>query len=224
MNQTCQEAAAPYYFETAQLLLGEVVAHERAHQDTMLGALVLSTYMPLLHQRAEEAPVTREDCEQIYASLGEALHYLRPLQTDQPPQWRMVEVAMLALSARARHPELLLYPASPREEQSAHQPLNHDSYFYTGGDKVPVQQKLLPTQKTYDDCITILTVEPILQKALRVTGQQQEATLADQVNYLLSLIIAEAGGYGVNRDEVKVLNFLTEAVAAHRTKGERSDA
>lgn len=203
------------YFETASALLGSIVTRDDSPEDIRLGALTLGSYLPSFMKRATGEVITPDDCASIYSSLGAALRYMRPLEIDEPPQWRMAEVAVLCLSARTNKPELLLYPASPREEQSPHQPLNHDSYFYTGVDKLPIQQKLLPTQKVYDDCITILTLDPIVEKASKVARLTIEDSLSTRVNYLLSLVIADATGSRLERDEKRFLDFMTEAVAAH---------
>lgn len=202
-------------FGSSQQLISMILKHPEAHQDTKLGALTLSTYIPLLRKRSFDTPIEAEDCNDVYKSLGAAMAYLRPLGVNEPPQWRMTEVGVLALSARTRQPWLLLYPTSPREEMSMNQSLNHDSYFFEEHNKIPLQQKLLPTQKIYDECITILTLEPIVDKALRFAGEHMQLSLSEKVNYLLSLIIAETSGELLNRDEEKFLNYLSEAVAAH---------
>lgn len=204
-----------YYFETSRQLLGDIFHDQKTHQDTKLGSLILSSYLPLLRKRAYDEEVDASDCDQLYESLGAALRYLQPLTTEEPPQWRMAEVGVLALSARTQQPRLLLYPTSPREERSSNQRLNHDSYFYDNGDKIPLQQKLLKTQKTYDEWITILTLQPLVDKGLRVSGGVPRQTLADKVNYLLSLIVSETNGVPLERHELKFLNFMGEAVVAH---------
>jgi hypothetical protein len=203
------------YFHTSQLLTAMVMMDPKTHQDVALNALTLSTYLPLFEKRSDDREVTNADCENIYRSLGSAMQYLRPLRVDEPPQWRMTEVGILALSARARQPHLLLYPTSPREESSGIQALNHDSYFFDTNGKIPIQQKLLPTQKVYDDYINIMTVQPLLDIALKKSVDSGPATLADKVNYLLSLIIAESTAQKLSRDEIKFLNAMTEAVVAH---------
>lgn len=205
------------YMDTASMLLGEIISRPDTHQDMRLGALLLSTYIPLLYRRKTDKAITPRDCGDVYHSIGRALHHMRPLHTDEPPQWRMTEAAVLALSARITRPELLLYPASPREEQSSNQALNHDSYFFTGNDKLPLQQKLMPTRKVYDECITVLTVAPIISRALKATGEKEHLTLADKVNYLLSLVVAETSGEELEKHETNFLNFMTKAVAAHHT-------
>ncbi len=203
------------YFHTSQLLTAMVLIDPKTHQDVALNALTLSTYLPLFEKRSDDREITHDDCKGIYRSLGSAMQYLRPLDVDEPPQWRMAEVAILALSARARQPHLLMYPTSPREESSGIQELNHDSYFYDGTGKIPIQQKLLPTQKVYDEYINIMTVQPLLDLALKKNGESAPASLADKVNYLLSLIISESTGTTLSRDEAKFLNNMTEAVVAH---------
>ena len=203
------------YFHTSQLLTAMVLMDPKTHQDVALNAFTLSSYLPLFEKRSDDREITYGDCENIYRSLGSAMQYLRPLNVDEPPQWRMTEVGVLALSARARQPHLLLYPTSPREESSGIQELNHDSYFFDASGKIPIQQKLLPTQKIYDEYINIMTVQPLLDLALKKNGESAPATLADKVNYLLSLIIAESTGQDLSRDEIKFLNTMTEAVVAH---------
>jgi len=113
-NFECSELVRKYYFEHAQNLIGMTLSHRRSHQDVKLGSLVLSSYIPLFQKRSFEQEVTPNDCRQVYESLGAAMRYLQPLETDSPPQWRMAETAVLALSARTSQPELLLYPTSPR--------------------------------------------------------------------------------------------------------------
>jgi len=203
------------YFHSSQLLTAMALARPKVHQDTALNALTLSTYLPLFSKRASDTEVSADDCDEVYRSLGQAMKYLRPLAVDEPPQWRMAEVASLALSARSHQPQLLLYPASPREEASAMQLLNHDSYFLDNGGKIPIQQKLVPTQKVYDECIKILTMQPLLDKAHRKSGRADKGELGEQVNHLLSLIVAEASGQRMEREELTFLNVMTEAIVAH---------
>ena len=206
---------AEEYFKTSQILVAMILKDGRSHQDTQMKALTLSTYMPLFEKRVSDDEVTSGDCERVYESLGWAMQYLRPLTIDEPPQWRMTEVAVLALSARSRQPQLLLYPTSPREETSLIQELNHDSYFFKGVDKIPLQQKLLPVDKAYDSWVNILTLQPMINRALKARGATHLTELSDKVNYLFSLIVAETSDAPMTREEVRFLNVMTEAVAAH---------
>ena len=214
-SRDIQQSGREEHFHTSRLLTSMVINHPQAGQDTLLGALTLSTYVPLFSKRAFDFEISTQDCEDVYRSLGMAMNYLRPLDIDEPPQWRMAEIGVLALSARSRQPKLLMYPTSPREETSEIQALNHDSYFFDERGKVPIQQKLLPTQKIYDECIKILTLEPLLDKALKKNREVVHTTLSQKVNYLLSLIISEASDRELNRDETAFLNAMTEAVVAH---------
>lgn len=211
------------HLRTTQLLTAMAMNHPKASQDTILGSLTLTTYLPLFNKRRLDRLPTNQDCENVYKSLGLAMNYLRPLDIDEPPQWRMTEIGMLALSARSRQPELLMYPASPREESSSVFAYNHDSYFYNGKSKIPVQQKLLPTQKVYDEWVRILAVQPLLDRALKRSGSVDGKPLAEKVNHLLSLIVAETSGKKLTRDEMLFLNVMTEAVVAHRFGVRESD-
>lgn len=220
LNQriACDPEARRLYFESAQNLVGMTLHHPKVHQDVRLGALVLSSYIPLFWRRSIDQSISAQDCYDIYMSLGKAMHFLQPLELDQPPQWRMAETAVLALSARTMQPDLLLYPTSPREETSPNASLNHDSYFYTGDDKIPIQQKLIQTNKAYDEWVTVLTLQPLVEKGLRKIHEPSPQTLAEQINYLLSLIVAETNHVALNRNERSFLNYLSQAVAAHRSK------
>lgn len=222
MNQhiSISDEGRGFYFESAQMLTGMVIDQEESDRDTVLGALILSSYVPLFKKRALNQEVYPTDCMDMYNSLGAALRYLRPLSIDEPPQWRMTEVSVLALSARTHQPQLLLYPTSPREEHSDIFEVNHDSYFYANHNKVPIQQKLIQTDKSYDDWITVLTLQPLMDKGLRGSNRGVvEEPLSDKVNYLLSLIISETNGYKLAKSERNFLNFMSAAVAAHRSAG-----
>lgn len=207
-----------YYFEYAQGLIGMALSKPDIYQDTHLGALVLSTYLPLFKKRRFEEEMTSEDCINVYQSLGQAIAYLQPLEIDEPPQWRMAETAVLALSARTSRPGLLLYPTSPREESSADAEFNHDSYFIDEGSKIPIQQKLVQTEKEYDEWITILTLQPLIVKGIRKTSLTQTHGLADQINYLLSLIVSETNGQPVTKQEIRFLNTVSAAIVSHKRK------
>lgn len=112
----------------------------------------------------------------------------------------------------------MLYPTSPREENSYAADFNHDSYYYLDNDKIPLQQKLFPTQKTYNEYVTILTLMPIVDKGLTAIEGVDKLSPSDKINYLLSLVIAETHGEKLKHEEVGFLNFMTEAVASHRHK------
>ncbi|HRJ06337.1 MAG TPA: hypothetical protein PK096_04090 [Candidatus Saccharibacteria bacterium] len=218
LNQLTDEESdrRAYYFQYAQSLIGMLMHRDRTHQDTLLGALVLSTYLPVFQKRGLDETVTSEDCRDVYRSLGGAMAYLQPLDVDVPPQWRMAETAVLALAARTSNPDLLLYPTSPREEMSAEASLNHDSYFFDNDSKIPIQQKLIKTSRSYDEWITVLTLQPLVEKGFRKIRLDNPEDLTDQINYLISLIVAETTGSRLEGYEKDFLNYLSKAVAAHR--------
>lgn len=207
-----------YYFEYAQNLIGMVLHGEKTHQDTKLGALVLSTYVPLFQKRSLGVEITNNDCHDVYQSLGRAMSYLQPITIDEPPQWRMAETAVLALASRAGRPDLLLYPTSPREESSAIAPFNHDSYFLHNDDKIPIQQKVINSQKEYDDWVTILTLEPMIASSLRRSNGDAKNSLAEHLTYLIGCIIAEAHNQSMSRSEIDFLKRISAGVVAYRWK------
>lgn len=199
----------------ANYLIGRALADHSVTKDTELALYVLSTYIPVFAKRAVGESISSADCQDIYSSLGSAMRLLSPLNIDQPPQWSMLEVATLALSARAHRPDLLLFPTSPREECSSFASLNHDSYFLANDSKIPVQQKLIPTEKQYDECITMLTFLPIVERAAKRTGIEVTAS-SEKLNYLLGLIVADVHGVVLSSAETKFLNHMTSAVVSHR--------
>lgn len=202
-------------FYVVQYLTPMIVDHPSSSQDEKLHALTLATYLPVFIKRSDGEMLTSDDCSDVYRSLGYAMRYLRPLEINEPPQWRMVETAMLALSARTRQPHLLMYPTSPREEMSDIHELNHDSYYFESGKKLPIQQKIEPTDDAYDEWVQLLTIQPLLDKALKDAGLATSLPLSEKVNYLLSLIVTETTGLGMTRQERQFINELTESIASH---------
>lgn len=210
------------YIDYAQDLLGEIVRNNKAHADTQLGALVLSSYMQCLQKRALGQEILPEDCKEIYRSLGAAISYLQPLAINKPPQWRMTETLVLAASSRIQRPDMLMYPSSPREESSPVSERNHDGYFLRDKSKLAIQQKLIATDKTYDESITVLVLEPILRRAYVKAGlNTKELTVAEQLNYVLSLIVSETSGRNLTSSEQQILNHLSSAVAHHKFAAEK---
>ena len=217
------DEARVYQLDSVQNLLGWVMSNPETHADTQLGALVLSSYVPLLSKRAFEEEITPGDCRQLYDSLGSAIRYLRPTSDRYPPPWRMTETAVLAAAARTSRPELLLYPASPREEASVAAEFNHDSYFVANNAKIPIQQKLIDTDHQYDDEVSILTLEPLMKKAYKKSRLSAPASSSEQLNHILALIVSETSGQRLSRTEQQFLNAVSEAVAHHYVRAVRSD-
>lgn len=197
------------YLDYAQDLVGYMASNPDAHQGTQLSGLVLASYLPVFRKRMRSEEILRDDCNDIYQSLGAAIKYLEPLTPGDPPDWRMSETAILAASARITRPNFLLFPTSPREESSATSEFNHDSYFYAGDHKLPIQQKLYPTDKQYDDWITILTLQPMLARAYKKSGVPPHSSDADQLNYFMGLIVSETSGYELDRSEKLFLDHMS---------------
>jgi hypothetical protein len=201
--------------DMAQYMLGKVINNHNVPQDTTLGSMVLSTYLPVLKKRSAGEITGGGDLEDIYVSLGAAMSYMRPLEIDEPPQSRMEEVVILALSARTRQPDFLMFPASPREEASETQSYDHDGYFMNHDIKYPIQKKIIPTNKVYDDSITMMTLVPLFDKIARKHFGEIELTLAGKLNTAIACIIAETNGSELTPQERGYLNDLSEAVVAH---------
>lgn len=215
-NDQIDEEIRSSYFDYAQDLLGEVIVRQDTSQQICFSALRLSSYVPIFRKRRLGAQVTPDDCWQLYQSIGSALKMLRPLAIDEPPQSIMIEAGCEALSARSLRPENLLYPTSPREEASPFSYLNHDSYFYIDDDKLPLQQKLIPTAKYYDSSIRVLTLMPLLEKAAKKADVHLPDTDSERLNSLLGLIVSETSGAVIDRRHKQLLDGLTRAIIAHK--------
>lgn len=213
-----------YYFDDAQEMLGEVIRSRESTEDARLEALTLSSYIPCFQKRAYREEITRDDCLDVYASLGAAMTYMQPMNPDDPPQWRMTETAILAASARIGRPDLLLYPTSPREEASRVSAENHDSYFVVNNQKLSIQQKLFPTTKQYQPHITLLNLQPMMEFAYRKNQLSVPEDVGEQVNYLLGLVVAETTGRELQRHEKGFLDHICRAIAYHHGQALRQTA
>lgn len=202
------------YIDDASTLLGKIM-RSKTVEDLQLSSLTLSAYLPCFLKRARNETITQEDCDNTYQSLGAAIRYLEPRRPGDPPRWRMTETAVLALAARTRQPELLLYPTSPREEASTITTLNHDSYFLSDSGKIPIQQKLTETAKVYDADIALLNLLPILERGYAKITLPFPESSADVVDELLALIVAETHNQPLQKHEKKLLDHLSCAVAWH---------
>lgn len=203
------------YFDYTDDLTGRIINQHRGSETTLLGALVLSSYLPLLKKRSFGETISSTDCQNVYDSLGHALGYMQPLNSDDPPLWYQTEVTMLAASARMKQPHLLMYPSSPREEAAKYHQTNHDSYFVAGRTKYPVQQKLIPVDREYDQQVTMLFFEDVLDHAFRKTAQLAPAESADRLNHVVSLIVAETHGELLPKSDRSFMNCVSRAVAYH---------
>ena len=203
--------------QDAQYLLRELVQGARSNEDARVGALTLNTYLPVFKKRADGEEITEEDCRYVYTSLGRAIEYMQPLRCDEQPHWRMSETAILALSARIGRADMLLYPTSPREEASRISRENHDHYFYEGGEKLSLQQKHFATGKEYSPHITMLILQPMLERAFaRSCSDMCNVAATEQLNFVLSLIVAEAKGESLYKEEKAFMDHMCRAVARHK--------
>lgn len=208
--------------ECSQSLTQKILDKPHAPFNTKLEALVLASYLPAYQKRAFGQEVDSEDCVGIYRSLGNAFGYMRPLQHGVIPSSTVCETLVLGLSARTQVPSYLLYPASPREEASETQAVNHDSYFVLSGTKLPVQQKLIETSAEYSPRITMLTLKPLIGRANRKAGFNRDDNIEDQLNHPVALMVAEANGEPLDRHEKQLLDCLSQAVVAHFREASRS--
>lgn len=208
-------------FDRASMCLGEVLRCPGSTEDARLGALTVASYLPCLQKRAYGQSITSEDCRDVYESLGAAIGYMQPLLAGDPPQWRMMETAVLAASARIGRPEMLLYPTSPREESSPTSGENHDSYFVLNNKKLAIQQKLMPTKKQYLPHITLLNFQPMLELSYRKNGLAVPGDPGDQLKHMLGLIRRESRGDELELREQKFMNHISRAIAYHHEKAER---
>lgn len=204
------------YFDYAQDLLGDVIARPDSNQDVRFSAFRLSSYVPIFRKRRLGEDVTPDDCHELYRSIGTALAMMRPLDIEEPPQSIMIEAGFEALSARSLQPEHILYPTSPREEASPFSHLNHDSYFFVNDDKLPLQQKLIPTTKPYDAAIRVLTLLPLVEKAAKKSNLLLPDLSSERLNLLLSLIVSETQLISIDRHEKQFLDYLTRSIIAHK--------
>lgn len=205
------------YFDIAQTLLGSIIINPESHNDTRFGAYLLSSYVPIFKKRRFKEPLSAQDCRGLYDSIGAAIALMRPLGIDEPPQSIMLEAGCEALSARSLQPENLLYPTSPREEASPYARYNHDSYFFVHPhSKLPLQQKLTPTNKIYDESVRILTLLPLLEKGARKARIELASASSERLNYLLGLIVADTHHQPVTRNEKQLLNYMTRSIIAHK--------
>ncbi len=202
------------YVDTAQALLSDVICQPATRESTRFEALVLSTYLPLLQKRALQQEVEAHDCDYVYQSLGRAVEYMQPLPPDEPPPSIMNETALMALSARTRRPDFLLYPASPREEASNLASFNHDSYFLRFSEKLPIQQKLPETTYGYDSSVTIVSLDPILMRGYKKFNIEPPRLMSEKVNDLLALIVVDTHTtLDLTKQEKALLNHLSASVA-----------
>lgn len=214
------------YLGDAAFLLGRIVdsrshdSKQKINPTLYAQALTLNTYLPVLTKRAVQQPVTASDCEDIYRSFGYIFQDINSLSYPDASykSARFAEMVGPALSARTLRPDALLYPASPREEASNYQPLNHDGYFIKAGEKVPLQTKLIETEKIYDDPTRTIYIEPLAQHALlraKLIDQTDcmDMVIGDATEMICELVTEEVAGT-VDKEGKIALDYLTRSIIA----------
>lgn len=211
------------YFGDAAFLLGRIIdcsqnRSQRTNPALYAQALTLNIYLPVLMKRALCKEVTVNDCDDIYQSFGYVFRDINSLTYPDASfkSARFAEMIGPALSARTHRPDALLYPASPREEASVYQPLNHDGYFIKSGEKVPLQTKLVETEKVYEDPTRIIYVEPLARHALiraNLLEPNDNLPIGACTELISELICEEVEGH-IDTAGKTALDFLTRSVVA----------
>lgn len=211
------------YLSDATFLLGGIIdprirnRRERVNPTLYAQALTLSIYMPVLTKRALQRDVMPSDCIDIYHSFGIAFQDINSLTYPDASfkSARFAEMIGPALSARTLAPEKLLYPSSPREEASTVQSLNHDGYFIKEGQKIPLQTKLIQTEKVYEDPTRTIYIEPLAHHALnRAQLISDEPFAIGECTEIIAELITEETTGVIDRNGKAALDYLTRSIIA----------
>jgi hypothetical protein len=223
MNQQVDELTDELrrkYIDDAQYLLGDIInrRNRRIGPDLYAQAMTLGIYLPVFTKRALRQPITPEDCRDIHQSFGrlfdDILHD-NTADTSYKPA-RVAELLGLDLSARPGLSETLLYIASPREEASRHQHLNHDEYFIRNEQKLPLQTKLIQTEKIYNAPTNVIVMEPIARHALERAGcidPDEKLALGDTSLILAEFVTRETVYQDISPQERSALDYATRSIA-----------
>jgi hypothetical protein len=177
-------------------------------------ALLISSYLPIFSKRAVQKPLTREDSSNLYQTLGAILQY----QLDANDPQDLTENVTRGLSARTLQPEHILHLASPREESSDLQTINHDGYFVEVTDKLPVQIKLGQTALQYDSPVIVLDIDELLKNAVRFVDPKaidEPAPFTGYVPCVAEYIAKEANGETLPRNQQRLLNIASQSLVRH---------
>lgn len=189
-----------------------------------LEATVLCAFLPVFERRALCEPVSKEDVHNIYRSLGSALEFAYTndklaLEVSSTPPSQCAELIVMGLAARIGVPDFLLYPSSPREEQSSLQPHNHDNYFINQNDKSPVQIKVMDCEKKYDSRIRVITIESLVEvvnRSQRRFAKKQAFQIEDIISEYMELgylIIHESSGEHLSPADRNALDKASQLIA-----------
>ena len=193
------------------------VERRRSSPNLYAQAMTLNIFLPVFTKRALGQDITRDDCDNIYSSFGRLfneLAYMNDVDTSYRPA-RFAEMLGSALSARSLQPDMLLYPASPREEASAGQQYNHDGYFIRQGTKLPLQAKLEVTDKSYQAPTNVVYMEPIAYHALsraNCIDPYDELNFGDATLILTELVTRETVHEDCTEYEKRALDFATRSI------------
>lgn len=177
-------------------------------------ALLISSYLPIFSKRALQKPLTREDSLNLYHTLGSILQY----QLDADSAQDLTENVTRGLSARTLQPEHILHLASPREESSDLQTINHDGYFVAVADKLPVQIKLGQTALQYDSPVIVLDIDDLLKNAVRYAGSgiiDEPTPFTGYAPNVAEYIAREARGEVLPRNQQRLLNIASQSLVRH---------
>lgn len=185
------------------------------HSEAAYGkALLISSYLPIFSKRATREPLTRDDSSNLYKTLGSVLHH----QLNASDPLDLTENITRGLSARTLQPEHILHLASPREESSDFQSINHDGYFVEVADKLPVQIKLGHTALQYDAPIIVLNIDELLNNAVRHAAPQtidEPAPFTGYAPYFAESMARETRGEILPREQQKMLNIASQSLVKH---------
>lgn len=212
------------YMGDAQWLLAGIMEARgdnfgrRTNPDLYAQAITLNIFLPVLTKRALAQDITPEDCADIYKSFGTAFRAINSFKYPDSSykSARFAEMLGPALSARTKRPEALLFPSSPREEASARQPLNHDGYFIKDREKIPLQTKLIQTEKIYHDPTRTIYIDPLAEHALKRAGlipKDIELPIGFCTEMIAELVDEETVGF-IDIEGKKTLDYLTRSVVA----------
>lgn len=227
MNQNVTYLNEPLrkkYMGDAQWLLAGILdargdKHGRkTNPDLYAQAITLNIFLPVLTKRALTQAITPKDCQNIYQSFGTAFRTINAFTYPDSSykSARFAEMLGPALSARTKRPDALLYPSSPREEASTTQPLNHDGYFIKSTEKIPLQTKLIYTEKIYHDPTRTIYIDPLAEHALKraeLIPEGIELPIGYYTEMIAELVDEETAGF-IDHQGKEALDYLTRSVVA----------
>ncbi len=227
MNQNVTYLNEPLrkkYMGDAQWLLAGILdvrgdKHGRkTNPDLYAQAITLNIFLPVLTKRALSQSITQNDCQNIYQSFGTAFRTINAFNYPDSSykSARFAEMLGPALSARTKRPDALLYPSSPREEASTSQPLNHDGYFIKSTEKIPLQTKLIYTEKIYHDPTRTIYIDPLAEHALKranLLPTDIVLPIGYHTEMIAELVDEETAGL-IDQQGKDALDYLTRSVVA----------